>query len=259
MGLASYPSLASKVVLITGAGSGIGRACAQQLLDQDCTIAMCDINYDALSDFVRPLNEAQRSRLTVSRVDVSDPNQVREWVYDSGEQWGRIDALVASAGIEPEDDSAVHSLDLDAWRRTMAVNLDGMFHSCKFAAGAMLGASHASIVVIGSPTGYYGVEVGHHAYSASKGGVFGLARVMANEYAKLGIRVNIVWPGFIETPINDFILRDRVELEAVLSTIPQGRAGLPDEVASAVTFLLSDDASYCTGSVLVVDGGLTAV
>ncbi len=115
------------------------------------------------------------------------------------------------------------------------------------------------MVIVGSPCGMYGVELGFHAYSARKGGVHGLARVMANEYAKQGIRVNVVVPGLVRTAMNDAFYEDESLVEATMKSIPLGREGRTEEIAAAIAFLASEDASYAVGGLLMVDGGLTAI
>ena len=175
--------------------------------------------------------------------------------------WDGLDACVAVAGIEPWDrgDARVDKLDLAVWQEIIAINLTGMFITCKHAIRAMLATGGGALVVTGSPTGKYGSALGQHAYSASKAGCHGLARVMANEYAREGIRVNCVIPGFIDTPITSGVFTDPAWLGRITNGIPLRRAGTPDEVAAMNLWLCSDEASYAVGGEFVIDGGATAI
>lgn len=252
-----YAGLSDARTLVTGGNSGIGLATVRALLDQGGSVSAADVHVDALE---RLREEQHPGRLDVARVDTTDEAALQRWVDGVVTLWGPPTGLVVSAGIEPADDAAVHELGQGVWERTLGVNLTGGYLACKVAVGAMLAAGDAaSVVIVGSPTGYYGLELGHHAYSASKGGLLGLGRVMANEYAPLGIRVNVIWPGLIDTPLNDFIAEDTASLEAELARIPQRRMGQAHEIAAMARFLLSDEASYCTGAVFTVDGGLTSI
>jgi 3-oxoacyl-[acyl-carrier protein] reductase len=139
----------------------------------------------------------------------------------------------------------------------MDVNLTGVFLTCKHGIRALLDTGGGSVVCTASPTGLYGCAPGLDAYSTSKAGVYGLIRVMAADYARDGIRVNGVIPGYTDTPMNSWV--DAAQHEALLATIPLRRQGLPEEVASVIAFLASDEARYVTGAVWAADGGMTAI
>lgn len=243
--------LDGKRALVTGGASGIGRAAAQRLRAEGARVAVLDLDLDGARDVADVAIAA----------DVADEASVAAAVAEAARALGGLDTIVANAGIELHDvDAAVHELDVAVWQRTLDVNLTGMFLTCKHAVRVLLqGGGPSTITMIGSPTGVYGVELGCHAYSASKGGVHGLARVMANEYAARGIRVNVVVPGLIDTPMNAEFLASDEGTADVDATIPLRRPGRPEEVAAMICFLASDDASYAVGGLFTVDGGLTAI
>jgi NAD(P)-dependent dehydrogenase (short-subunit alcohol dehydrogenase family) len=193
--------------------------------------------------------------------DVGDEGAMRLAFESVTQTWGGLDVVVAGAGIELErkGDDRVDRLDLDVWERVIRTNLTGMFLTCKYASKVLLAGGGGSIIVIGSPTGLYGFAAGEHAYSASKGGCHALARVMASEYAPLGIRVNVVVPGFIDTPLNAETLGNPVTRAQAEASIPLGRAGMPSEVAAMIAWLSSEEASYAVGGYFVVDGGQTCI
>lgn len=253
-----YRSLQHSHILVSGGGSGIGLATVTALLAQGCRVSVADLNIGALDQLREVVGD---ERLLATRVDVSDSESVNSWVRAAAAAFGTPDGLVASAGIEPESDAAVDSLSDAVWSKIVDVNMGGTMRVSRAVVGAMLQAAPnpGSVVLIGSPTGHFGLELGHHAYSASKAAVTGLGRVMANEYAAQGIRVNVIWPGLINTPINDFVMRDEEKLAQEVQGIPQRRVGRPEEIAAMSLFLLSDQAEYCTGGIFTVDGGLTAV
>jgi NAD(P)-dependent dehydrogenase (short-subunit alcohol dehydrogenase family) len=247
--------LAGKRALVTGAGSGIGRAIAARFALEGARVALVDLRDDTLQQAC-----AEIAGETLALVaDVSSEDEIAASFADVTAAWGGLDVLVANAGISHAEDARVGQLDASAWRETMAVNLDGMFYTCKHGVRALLASGGGSIVCTGSPTGMFGLSPGFNAYSASKAGVMGLARVMANAYAGQGVRVNSVMPGFTETGITAGAFADPRSVERITAGIPLGRPARPEEIAAAALFLASDEASYVTGAILAVDGGQTAI
>ena len=234
------------------AEKGIPRAygCYQELLD--------DPEVDAIYNPL-PTSIAQAGgEALVLRADVRIEEQVSDALQQIVARWHGLDLAVANAGVQLRGrDDRTHELDLEVWNHTLAINLTGVFLTCKYAIRAMLKSGGGAIILTGSPSGLLGVARGFHAYSASKAGVHGLMRVLAHEYAPDGIRVNAVIPGFTETPLNQMMNAER--RQRLLDTIPLQRAGLPEEVAAYMAFLASDDALYVTGAFYTVDGGMTSI
>lgn len=244
-------------VLVTGAANGIGRSIVTRLLADGARVAALDVDARALG----ALGDEVRSEAFLPIVaDVTDEAALAGAYAEAAVAWGGIDGAVANAAIEPvADDARLGDLDADVLRRVVDVNLVGMALTCKHAIAALLAAGGGAIVCIASPTGLYGVAPEEAAYSIAKGGAPAIARVAAAGYASRGIRANAVVPGFTETRVNRPVLDDPELLSAALATIPLGRPGVPAEVASVVSFLLSDDAAYVTGAIWAADGGLTAI
>ena len=158
-----------------------------------------------------------------------------------------------------EQDDRLDRISLEAWNRLITTNLTGQFLTCKHGLRHLQAAGGGAIVCLGSNVGFLGMASNEPAYSASKGGIFAMMRVMANDFARLNIRVNMVIPGFIDTPMNDFVMRDPAQLKYWSDQVPIGRAGTAEECAAAILWLASDEASYCIGTALVIDGGQSAI
>src|SRR4051795_11176801 len=238
---------AGRRALITGAAGGIGLATARRLAADGARVAMLDVaEVRDLPAGAFPL-----------RADVADEGDMERAVGEVLDAWGGLDVVVPNAAVQLDGDDRVDRLSLEAWRRTVDVNLTGAFLTAKHGVRAMEGGG--VVVFTASPAGHYAIARGMHAYSASKAGVYGLVKVMAADLAAERIRVCGVFPGVTDTPMNGAFLADAPARDAMLAAIPLGRAGSPEEVAEVIAFLASDAASYATGAVWTVDGGLTAV
>ena len=249
-------STGRRYALITGAAGGIGRAAALRLAEEQTSVALLDVRGSELAAVAAEAREHGVEALELV-ADVSDEDAVIDAFESVRSCWGGLDSLVAAAGISMSvtGDARVDQLELGTWDRLIATNLTGMFLTCKHGVRLIEASGGGSIVVIGSPTGLYGFAFGEHGYSASKGGVHALARAMAGELAPLGIRVNIVVPGFIDTRMNAHVVADEQSMAEAERLIPLRRIGQPAEVAGIISWLTSADAGYATGGYFPVDGG----
>jgi NAD(P)-dependent dehydrogenase (short-subunit alcohol dehydrogenase family) len=246
--------LEKRVAFITGAASGIGAACAQRMADEGASIAGFDIERPDPATWKQITAAAPAESFHVG--DVRDEDTVSSAVADTIERFGHIDVLVNSAGTA--GGGPVHMLESDEWDRVIDINLKGTFLCGKHVITQMLEQGSGNVINIASVEGLEGFE-GGSAYNASKGGVVLLTRNQAIDYGRRGIRVNAVCPGFIETPLMErtFVEALKEPLQRVVEATQLGRMGQPGEIADAVLFLASDEASYITGQTLIVDGGFT--
>jgi NAD(P)-dependent dehydrogenase (short-subunit alcohol dehydrogenase family) len=249
--------LEGKVAVITGAGSGIGRVAAMLFADEGAKVVVADVVADHAESVTEEILAAGGSALAVT-VDVSDASQVDAMVASAVDAYGGLQVLFNNAGIFPDDDGGVLDTPPDTWQRVMEVNLKGVWLGCRAAVPAMLASGGGSIINVASFVALMGAATAQIAYTASKGGVLAMTRELAVEYARRGIRANSLCPGPIETPLLAELLADPERRQRRLVHIPIGRFGRPEEIAKAALFLASDDASFITGSALVVDGGITA-
>jgi NAD(P)-dependent dehydrogenase (short-subunit alcohol dehydrogenase family) len=249
--------LAGKRAIVTGASLGIGRATAIRFAEEGARVGLIARRAEPLEEVAAMIVAAGGEALALP-ADVGDEVQVSAAIDRAAATWGGLDIVVSNAGIEvPDEDAPVHRLDLGVWQRIMTTNLTGQFLACKHGVRHLLEAGGGAVVCVGSPCGIMGFCSNEPAYSASKAGVMAMARVMATDYIGHGIRVNVVIPGLIDTPMNDYVMRDPVLLEKWTSPIPLKRAGTAEETAAVITFLASDEASYVVGASYVVDGGQT--
>ena len=250
--------LQDKRAIITGAGSGIGRAAAIRFSQEGARVAVVDINQAGAEETVAMIAQNGGEAMAIT-TDVTREEQVENAVKQAVDGWGGLDIVISNAGIElVGEDDRVDRLPLEIWQRTIDVNLTGMFLTCKHGIRALLQTGGGAVVCTTSVTALYGMAAGQDAYSASKAGVYGLIRVMANDYGKEGIRVNGVMPGYIKTALTDWVSEEH-EQNFIDNVVPIGKPGFPDQIASVMAFLASEEASYVTGAIWTADGGWTAV
>jgi NAD(P)-dependent dehydrogenase (short-subunit alcohol dehydrogenase family) len=251
--------LSEKVAVVTGSAFGLGRAVAGRFAREGALVVAADIDTVAGKKAVDQIREAGGRAIFVP-TDISVERDVTSLLETAAAEFGRIDVLYNNAAVLFHDrDVRAHELSLEVWDQVMGVNLRGTFLCSKHVVGYMLKQGGGSIINLGSPTGLIGCAPNLTAYSTSKAGIFGLTRVMAAAYARDGIRVNVIMPGTMDTPMNGSVLGNEAAREQYLEAVPMGRLGKPCDIEGIAVFLASEDSSYCTGGVYACDGGLTAV
>jgi NAD(P)-dependent dehydrogenase (short-subunit alcohol dehydrogenase family) len=245
--------LLGKAAIVTGGGAGIGRAIAILFVREGARVAVADIDVTAAEATVATIAEIGGSALAAG-TDVSDAGCVEKMVRDTVTAYGGLDILINNAGVGTDGD--VVELSEGEWQRILDVNLKGVFLCCKYAIPAMKKSGGGSIVNIASIAARVGGSVSC-VYPASKAGVVSLSKNTALRFAKDRIRVNCVCPGHVDTALT-YTLKDPHVRDALISRYPLGRLGTAEEIAAAVLFLASEEASFVTGTELIVDGGYTA-
>ena len=243
-----------KVAIVTGAGSGIGRATALRLGAEGAQVACVDLGIDGARETARAI-DALRSQALALAVDVTDAAACARMLADTLARFGRLTTLVNSAGVRPV--AADTTPPPEEWRRVIEVNLTGTYLPSRAALPALRASGAGSITNLASIYGLVGGSMAP-SYAASKGGVANLTRQLALNWAP-AVRVNCVCPGVIETPMTESLRRDPAWTEQILRRYPLGRFGQPEEIAAAILYLASDEAAYVTGVALPVDGGYTAI
>jgi NAD(P)-dependent dehydrogenase (short-subunit alcohol dehydrogenase family) len=244
--------LQDRVAVITGAGSGIGLATARRFAAEGAKVIAVDISEEAGQAV------AAETKGEFVACDVSDEEQVKALFDGVAERHGRVDIAFNNAGISPPDDDSILVTGIEAWERVLRINTTSVFFCCKYAIPHMQRQGKGSIINTASFVALLGAATSQIAYTASKGGVLAMTRELGVQFARQGVRVNALSPGPVATPLlMELFAKDPERAARRLVHVPLGRFAEPSEIAAAVAFLASDDASFITASNFLVDGGLT--
>ncbi|MCY7364010.1 MAG: 3-oxoacyl-ACP reductase [Frankiaceae bacterium] len=244
--------LQDRVAVVTGAGSGIGFATAQRLAAEGAHVVCADVDEAAGG------RAAEEVGGLFVRTDVTSEDDVQAMYTAAVQTYGGLDIAFNNAGISPPDDDSILDTGLDAWRRVQEVNLTSVFLCCKYAIPHMQARGRGSIINTASFVAVMGAATSQISYSASKGGVLSMSRELGVQFAREGIRVNALCPGPVNTPLlQELFASDPERAARRLVHIPVGRFAEATEIAAAVAFLASDDASFITASTFLVDGGIS--
>ena len=251
MSLINFCSMQGRVAVVTGGARGIGRAIVEKLALLGADVVIADMLIDLAEESTAEISKLTQRNLIALKVNVADGKSTNELIDQTIKQFGKIDILVNNAGITR--DTLILRMEEADWDAVLDVNLKGVFNCSKAAIRPMMKQRYGRIVNISSVSGQAG-QAGQTNYSASKAGVIGFTKALAREVASRQITVNAVAPGFVPTYLTNDLPEDLKN--SILSATPAGRMGKPEEIAAAVAFLASEEASYITGQVLAVDGGM---
>ncbi len=244
--------LKDRTAVITGGASGIGLATAKRFASEGANVLIADIDPAA--------GEAAAAAVDgiFVKVNVTDEQEVIDLFAAAKSHYGSVDIAFNNAGISPPDDASILDTGIDAWRRVQEVNLTSVYYCCKYALPYMLEQGKGSIINTASFVAVMGAATSQISYSASKGGVLAMTRELGVEFARKGVRINALCPGPVNTPLlKELFASDPERAARRLVHVPLGRFAEPEELAAAVAFLASDDASFITASTFMVDGGIS--
>jgi NAD(P)-dependent dehydrogenase (short-subunit alcohol dehydrogenase family) len=244
--------LDNKVAIITGAASGIGLATARRFDAEGAKVVVADMNETVGTQIATEIGG------TFVSVNVASEESVQAMYASVVDTYGGVDILFNNAGISPDDDDSILTTGLDAWKRVQDVNLTSVYLCCKYGIPLLLERGGGSIINTASFVAVLGSATSQISYTASKGGVLAMSRELGVQFARQGIRVNALCPGPVNTPLlQELFAKDPERAARRLVHIPAGRFAEPDEIASAVLFLASDDSSFVNASTFLVDGGIS--
>jgi NAD(P)-dependent dehydrogenase (short-subunit alcohol dehydrogenase family) len=249
--------LVDKVILVTGAASGMGRVATRMFAEQGAKVIAADIKAESLEETVAEAGEEHRASILPVVGNVVESGDVKGWIEQGVKHFGKINVLYNNAGIMPDEDTSVVETSEATWERIMDVNLKGVYLCCKHGVPALQAAGAGSIINIASFVALMGCTNPQDAYTASKGGVLSLTRSLAVQYGPQGIRANAICPGPVLTPLLESLFPNEAEKMKRLNRIPMGRFGRAEDVVWAGIYLASDESSWMTGTTFTIDGGIS--